>query len=130
MSAREVIEDLLDRWDYVHRGTGGDEILAALDAAGLEVRPKQQDREAIVRAWVEADHERPRDYRCRSEGGGGMSDATGGFSVRQDGMVVASGSGPYEDIKREAAHYAAVYRQDGPVKVRVWKHKAKEPPHA
>jgi hypothetical protein len=51
---------------------------------------------------------------------------TGGFSVRQDGMVVASGSGPYEDIKREAAHYAAVYRQDGPVKVRVWKHKAKE----
>jgi len=60
MSAREVIEDLLDLWDYVHRGTGADEILAALDAAGLEVRPKQQDREAIVRAWVEADHERPR----------------------------------------------------------------------
>ena len=51
---------------------------------------------------------------------------TGGFSVRQDGMVVANGSGPYEDIKHEAAHYAAVYRQDGPVKVRVWKHKAKE----
>jgi hypothetical protein len=54
MSAREVIEDLLDRWDYVHRGTGGDEILAALDAAGMEVRPKQQDREKTLRRWVQA----------------------------------------------------------------------------
>lgn len=26
----------------------------------------------------------------------------------------------------EAAHYAAVYRQDGPVTVRVWKHKRRE----
>jgi hypothetical protein len=56
-----------------------------------------------------------------------VSEQTGGFSVWQDGQIVASGSGPYEYIKREAAHYAATYRQDGPVKVRVWKHKAKEP---
>jgi isopentenyl diphosphate isomerase/L-lactate dehydrogenase-like FMN-dependent dehydrogenase len=54
MSAREVIEDLLDLWDYVHRGTGADEILAALDAAGLEVRPKQMDREKTLRRWVQA----------------------------------------------------------------------------
>lgn len=43
----------------------------------------------------------------------------GSFSVRQDGITVAGGSGPYEDIKREAAHYAAIYRQDGNVQVRV-----------
>ena len=54
-----------------------------------------------------------------------MSDDTnhtterGSFAVRQGGMTVASGSGPYEDIKREAAHYAAMYGQDGPVKVSV-----------
>jgi len=54
MSPSEVIENLLDRWDYVHRGTGGDEILAALDAAGLEVRPKHQDREKTLRRWVQA----------------------------------------------------------------------------
>lgn len=50
---------------------------------------------------------------------------TGGFHVKQDGLVVAAGSGPIEDVRREAAHYAAVYRQDGPVTVRVWKHKRK-----
>jgi hypothetical protein len=29
-------------------------ILAALDAAGLEVRPKQMDREKTLRRWVQA----------------------------------------------------------------------------
>lgn len=43
----------------------------------------------------------------------------GSFSIRQGGITVAGGSGPYEDIKREAAHYAAIYRQDGDVQVRV-----------
>jgi hypothetical protein len=43
----------------------------------------------------------------------------GSFTVRQGGVTVASGSGPYEDIKREAAHYAIICRQDGPVKVSV-----------
>lgn len=51
---------------------------------------------------------------------------TGGFHVRQGGQIVASGSGPMEDVRREAAHYAAVYRQDGPVTVRVWQNKRKE----
>lgn len=51
--------------------------------------------------------------------GEGRADERGSFSVRQGGVTVASGSGPYEDIKREAAHYAAVYRQDGPVVVTV-----------
>lgn len=50
----------------------------------------------------------------------------GSFSVIQGGMTVASGSGPHEDIRREAAHYAAVYRQDGPVKVRVRKLKPRK----
>lgn len=43
----------------------------------------------------------------------------GSFSIRQNGVIVAGGSGPYEAIKREAAHYAAMYRQDGEVQVRV-----------
>ena len=51
---------------------------------------------------------------------------TGGFHVRQDGQNVAAGSGPMDAVRREAAHYAAVYRQDGPVTVRVWKHKRRE----
>lgn len=41
----------------------------------------------------------------------------GTFSIYQDGQMVAGGSGLYEAIKREAAHYAAMYGQDGPVKV-------------
>ena len=44
----------------------------------------------------------------------------GGFSVYQDGMRVAGGNGPLDVVRREAAHYAMVYGQDGPVKVRVW----------
>jgi hypothetical protein len=49
----------------------------------------------------------------------------GGFSIVQNGMCVASGSGPLEAIRAEAAHYAAMYRQDGPVKMRVWKNSRK-----
>ena len=49
----------------------------------------------------------------------------GGFSIKQGGIVVAGGSGPYEAIKAEASHYAAIYRQDGPVTVRVWKNRKK-----
>lgn len=48
---------------------------------------------------------------------------TGGFSVWQDGLKVAGGSGPIEQVRREAAWYCAVYGQDGPVRVSVWKHK-------
>ena len=47
------------------------------------------------------------------------TDERGSFSVWQDGVKVAGGSGPWEAIKREAQHYAAVYRQDGPVKVTI-----------
>lgn len=43
----------------------------------------------------------------------------GSFSIWQDGMKVAGGSGPLEAIKREAAHYAMMYSQDGPVKISV-----------
>ena len=43
----------------------------------------------------------------------------GTFSILQNGVQVAGGSGPYEDIKREAEHYAAMYREEGPVTVRV-----------
>lgn len=42
------------------------------------------------------------------------------FSVEQDGMVVASGEAPTEEsARREAAHYALMYSQDGPVKVSI-----------
>jgi len=50
----------------------------------------------------------------------------GGFSVWVSGLKVASGAGPYERIKAEAAHYAAQYAQDGKVKVRVYKYPAKK----
>lgn len=54
--------------------------------------------------------------------------ATGGerpkryrFRILQDGMVVAEGSGTDTDaVKREATHYAAMYLQDGPVKIRLY----------
>lgn len=49
----------------------------------------------------------------------------GGFSIIQNGQWVAGGSGPLEAIRAEAAHYAAMYRQDGPVKMRVWKSRRK-----
>lgn len=35
------------------------------------------------------------------------------WRIRQGGLVVASGSGPAEAAKREAAHYALIYAQDG-----------------
>lgn len=45
--------------------------------------------------------------------------AWGSFAIIQGGITVASGSGPLDDIRREARHYAAVYAQDGHVRVRV-----------
>ena len=50
MSPREVIARALS-WG---RACDADAILAALDAAGLEVRPKQQDRVETLRRWVQA----------------------------------------------------------------------------
>jgi len=50
----------------------------------------------------------------------------GGFGVYQDGTKVAGGSGPYERCKAEAAHYAMMYAQDGPVKVRVWRERKRK----
>ncbi len=38
------------------------------------------------------------------------------FELEQGGKIVASGAGPKEAMLREAAHYAMVYGQDGPVK--------------
>lgn len=35
------------------------------------------------------------------------------WRIKQDGLVVASGSGPEEAAKREAARYALVYARDG-----------------
>ena len=35
----------------------------------------------------------------------------------QGGEIAVEGSGPKPDVEREAGHYAAVYEQDGPVKV-------------
>ena len=50
------------------------------------------------------------------------------FTVHQDGMLVSSGSAPDEgQCRREAAHYAWVYEQDGPVKVRVRKPNTRKP---
>jgi hypothetical protein len=43
--------------------------------------------------------------------------AQGWWSIRQRGMRVCGGSGPYEACRREAAHYAALYEADGPVEV-------------
>jgi hypothetical protein len=45
----------------------------------------------------------------------------GTFKVMQNGIEVACGSGPYEAIKGEALHYAAIYAQDGPVVLRLRK---------
>ncbi len=42
------------------------------------------------------------------------------YQVIQDGMVVASAWGRDHDrVLAEAAHYAAVYAQDGPVELRI-----------
>lgn len=50
----------------------------------------------------------------------------GSFKIMQGGIEVAGGSGPYPAIQAEAAHYAAVYAQDGPVKVRIWKNRRRK----
>ena len=54
------------------------------------------------------------------------SEEYGSFSIWQGGEKVAGGSGPLEMVRREAAHYAAMYRQDGPVKVSVRKLKPRK----
>ena len=41
----------------------------------------------------------------------------GSFIVKQNGVTVASGSGPCEALQREAMHYGAIYAQDGPTEV-------------
>lgn len=43
----------------------------------------------------------------------------GWFKVIVSGEEIAGGIGPYEMIKREADHYALMYRDDGKVRVRV-----------
>ena len=43
----------------------------------------------------------------------------GWFKVYQSGNMFAGGVGPYADIKRDAAHYAAMYRKDRSVRVRI-----------
>ena len=47
----------------------------------------------------------------------------GSFTIWQNGMTVAGGSGPLEFVKREAAHYALMYRQEGPIKVVIRRHR-------
>jgi hypothetical protein len=43
------------------------------------------------------------------------------FSIEQDGMIVAAGEAPTKAAaQREANHYAMMYAQDGPVKVKIW----------
>lgn len=39
------------------------------------------------------------------------------FSIIQDGIEVAAGWGPLDDVRREAYHYASQYSEDGPLKV-------------
>lgn len=42
------------------------------------------------------------------------------YQVIQDGIVVASAWGrDHDDVLSQAAHYAAVYAQDGPVTLRI-----------
>jgi hypothetical protein len=43
----------------------------------------------------------------------------GSFSIRQDGITVARGTGPLASIRVEATHYAMMYGMDGPVRVTV-----------
>lgn len=47
-----------------------------------------------------------------------MPDGYASFEIWQDGMPVASCSGPRALAEAEAAHYALVYGQDGPVEIR------------
>lgn len=41
------------------------------------------------------------------------------FSLKQDKVTVASGSGPAHLVINEALHYASMYAQDGPVVLRI-----------
>jgi hypothetical protein len=41
----------------------------------------------------------------------------GWWSIRQNGIRVCGGFGSYASCQREAAHYAAMYAEEGPVKV-------------
>ena len=50
----------------------------------------------------------------------------GSFSIRQGGITVAGGSGPMESVMRQAAHYAMMYGQDGPVRVTIRKLKPRK----
>lgn len=51
-----------------------------------------------------------------------MTEVTFEFSVMQNDEEVAAGAaGQLDPIMAEAKHYAAQYRQDGPVAVYVWK---------
>lgn len=43
----------------------------------------------------------------------------GSFSIWQDGIKVAGGSGPFDHVMREAFHYAMMYSEVGPIKVTV-----------
>jgi hypothetical protein len=52
------------------------------------------------------------------------------FELEQNGHVVASGIGHREDMLREAAHYAMIYGQDGPVQAVVWRGGDERPPRA
>ena len=46
------------------------------------------------------------------------------YTIKQDGMVVAGGHAPKTEAQREAAHYALVYGQDGPVEITIRKSRA------
>jgi hypothetical protein len=48
-----------------------------------------------------------------------MSEDYASFEIWQDGMMVAGGCGPRKQALSEAAHYALVYGQDGPVEVKI-----------
>ena len=48
-----------------------------------------------------------------------MREERASFSVWQNGVKVAFGSGPAEATIAEGRHYAAVFAQDGPVDLRL-----------
>jgi hypothetical protein len=53
-----------------------------------------------------------------------MSEPICNYTIKQGGIVVAAGSGPRSFAEREAAHYALVYGQDGPVEMKIRKSRA------
>ncbi len=46
-----------------------------------------------------------------------MADERREYRIVQDGMTVASVSGPSKDAQRDIAHYAMQYYDDGPLRV-------------